>query len=59
MIAGSFHFSTRTALGPYLAYVFVLCLLLFGVCWVKGEPLRWRWGKKDPPTDTVGVPLRQ
>ena len=22
----------------------VLTLLLLGVCWLKGEPPRWRWG---------------
>ena len=24
-----------------------LTLLLVAVCWVKGEPLRWRWGRDD------------
>jgi len=22
----------------------VLSLLLVGICWLKGEPPRWRWG---------------
>lgn len=22
-------------------------LLLVGICWIKGEPPRWRWGGKD------------
>ena len=24
-----------------------LTLLLVAVCWLKGEPLRWRWGRDD------------
>jgi hypothetical protein len=27
-------------------YSLVVTLGLFAVCWWKGEPLRWRWGKK-------------
>lgn len=25
----------------------VASLLLVGICWLKGEPPRWRWGGKD------------
>ena len=32
--------------GAFAAYSIVLCLLLVAVCWVKGEPPRWRWGEK-------------
>jgi hypothetical protein len=32
----------------YLAYVAVLTALLVGICWLKGEPPRWRWGGRDP-----------
>jgi hypothetical protein len=28
-------------------YVAVLCALLIGVCWLKGEPPRWRWGNNE------------
>jgi hypothetical protein len=31
----------------YLVYVAVLCLLLVAVCWLKGEPPRWRWGNDE------------
>jgi hypothetical protein len=31
-------------IGYLLAYVAVLCASLVGVCWLKGEPPRWRWG---------------
>ena len=33
--------------GAFIAYVFVLTLLLIAVCWVKGEPPRWRWGGRN------------
>jgi hypothetical protein len=47
LVAGSFLVPPGTALGPYLAYVAVLCALLVGVCWLKGEPPRWRWGNDE------------
>ena len=31
-------------LWSYLACVAVLCLFVAGICWLKGEPPRWRWG---------------
>jgi hypothetical protein len=36
-----------TEFGRYLAYVAALCGLLVGVCWLKGEPPRWRWGNDE------------
>jgi hypothetical protein len=30
--------------GAFLAYTVLLCALLVGVCWWKGERPRWRWG---------------
>jgi hypothetical protein len=44
MIVGALIFPPRAGPGPYLAYVGVLCVLLVAVCWLKGEPPRWRWG---------------
>ena len=44
LVAGSFLFPPKTKLAPYLAYVAVLSAPLIGVCWLKGEPPRWRWG---------------
>lgn len=29
----------------HAAIVVVLSLVLVGVCWLKGEPPRWRWGR--------------
>jgi len=31
----------------FTASVVLLSLLLTAVCWIKGEPPRWRWGKRD------------
>ena len=42
--AGALLFSPREMLGGYLIYAAVLCAALVGVCWLKGEPPRWRWG---------------
>jgi hypothetical protein len=44
LVVGSVVLPPGRQLGPYLAYVAVLCGLLIAVCWLKGEPPRWRWG---------------
>jgi hypothetical protein len=44
VVIGSFLFPPSAKLGAYLAYVAVLIGLFVGVCWLKGEPPRWRWG---------------
>jgi len=31
----------------FVAYVLVLSALLTLVCWLTGEPPRWRWGGRD------------
>jgi hypothetical protein len=30
----------------FVAFITLLTALLIGVCWVKGEPPSWRWGKR-------------
>ncbi len=30
----------------FFVYTSLLCICLFAICWVKGEPTRWRWGGK-------------
>jgi membrane protein YdbS with pleckstrin-like domain len=32
--------------GPFVAYAAVVTLALCVVCWWKGEPPAWRWGRK-------------
>ena len=34
----------KHSLAGFIAYAVVLSALFAGVCWWKGEPLRWRWG---------------
>lgn len=46
LVAGIILFPPRAALGLFLIYVIVLSALLTGVCWLKGEPPRWRWGER-------------
>jgi hypothetical protein len=29
----------------FLGYTLLSCALLTAVCWLKGEPPRWRWGE--------------
>jgi len=41
---GFFLFPPEKELGLFLVYVGVLTLLLVAICWLKGEPPRWRWG---------------
>jgi hypothetical protein len=45
LIIGSIVLPPGKQIWSYLAYVVVLCVLLIGICWLKGEPPRWRWGK--------------
>ena len=43
--AGVVLFPPRKALIAFLIYVLTLNALLLAVCFWKGEPPRWRWGK--------------
>ncbi len=47
LVVGSLLFPPNAKLGAYLAYVTVLCVLLVGTSWLKGEPTRWRWGNDE------------
>ncbi len=47
VLAGSLLFPPRAQPGSYYTYVAVLCGLLIGVCWLKGEAPRWRWGNDE------------
>ncbi|RPJ19622.1 MAG: hypothetical protein EHM26_07250 [Desulfobacteraceae bacterium] len=41
---GFYVFPPDKQLGLFLVYVGVLTVLLVAICWLKGEPPRWRWG---------------
>jgi hypothetical protein len=36
----------RGRAGPaeFIVFASVITLVMLVVCWMKGEPLRWRWG---------------
>jgi hypothetical protein len=44
MVAGGAY--VMPTFGPlaFAGYTFILSVLLIAICWVKGEPPRWRWG---------------
>ena len=44
--AGFLVFSPKAQTVPLLLYVFVLVAALIAICWLKGEPARWRWGDR-------------
>ena len=37
-------FPARTESHALIAYLLIVTALLVAVCWLKGEPPRWRWG---------------
>jgi hypothetical protein len=47
IVVGAFLFPPNRALPRYLGYVLVLAIALIGLCWLKGEPPRWRWGDNE------------
>ena len=44
LLAGVVVFPPAITTGAFVVYVLVLVALLTGVCWLTGEPPRWRWG---------------
>ena len=43
---GAVLFPPQQLLAAYIVYEAVVAALLIGICWWKGEPPQWRWGKK-------------
>ncbi|HXC26859.1 MAG TPA: hypothetical protein VNV38_02815 [Stellaceae bacterium] len=41
---GVFLFPPQQTPALYFVYIVVLSAILVGICWLKGEPPRWRWG---------------
>ena len=46
LVVGNVLFPPATKLGLYLGYLVGLCVALVGVCYFKGEPPKWRWGRR-------------
>jgi hypothetical protein len=47
VVIGAVLLRPRSGLLIYLIYVGVLSALFIGLCWLKGEPPRWRWGDRE------------
>lgn len=45
-VAGVFWFPPEREKLPFIVYFACITLALLGVCYIKGEPPAWRWGKK-------------
>jgi len=45
--AGAIIISPSIHPGLFLASLIFLTLVLIVICWAKGEPLHWRWGKRN------------
>ena len=46
LIVGAVWLLPSSGQAAFILYAVLLCVLLVAVCWIKGEPPRWRWGKK-------------
>ena len=44
IVAGTWILPPRESPLAYAGAVVVLSIALFVICWMKGEPPRWRWG---------------
>lgn len=47
IVANTLLFPPKKAATAYVVGVVALSALLVAVCWLKGEPPRWRWGDDD------------
>lgn len=46
MVALALLFDLDTQIAEFLVGVAVLTVALLAVCWLKGEPPAWRWGRR-------------
>ena len=44
LAAGFWLFPPDGKLAYFLSYTAFVTAVLIAICWVKGEPPRWRWG---------------
>lgn len=44
LLVGAALIDYRANTGSYVLFAVIASLVLTGVCWLKGEPPRWRWG---------------
>ena len=46
VMAGALLLSPAKDTVSFIIFIVGVSLLLLGICWFKGEPPRWRWGKE-------------
>ena len=46
LIGGAVRLLPTHGPGAFAAFALLISVLLTAVCWLKGEPPTWRWGKK-------------
>jgi hypothetical protein len=52
VVAGTYIFPPEENKAVFIVVVILLSLIFIAICWIKGEPTRWRWGKdKDAKID--------
>ncbi|MBB3259326.1 hypothetical protein F4827_004201 [Paraburkholderia bannensis] len=45
LLGATLHaFAPQRHMAGFVVVVALLSLVLVGICWLKGEPPRWRWG---------------
>ena len=47
VVAGVHRFQNFQSFFPTWAFVIAMIAVLIGVCWIKGEKPKWRWGDSD------------
>jgi uncharacterized membrane protein YhaH (DUF805 family) len=45
VIAVSFVFPPERHKALFICFIVLLSMIFIILCWVKGEPTKWRWGK--------------
>jgi hypothetical protein len=46
LLIGAVWLLPSSGRAAFVLYAMLLCAILVAVCWIKGEPPSWRWGKK-------------
>jgi len=47
LVADIVLFPPQSRLVPFLIYAITISVVFMAICWLKGEPPRWRWGDDD------------
>ena len=47
VVAGIFLVPPQQSMPKFAGYMAALTVILMAICWLKGEPPKWRWGGDD------------